>query len=138
MRKGCVLKNKHSNAKLPPVPNHFCEYVINELTFASMKQRFVGILLFLGSSAFSFQLKSNVVTPLQRKRGGFMNCIRATAFDPATVRAISLDITGTILVHPTPIMQTYADAAVWARLPNPPSADELKPGRVTSLPTLRS
>ncbi len=54
--------------------------------------------------------------------------LRASAFDPSNVRAISLDITGTILVHRYPIMQTYADAAVWAKLPNPPSAEELKPG----------
>jgi hypothetical protein len=60
-----------------------------------------------------------------------LSVLRASAFDPSTVRAISLDITGTILVHRYPIMQTYADAAVWARLPNPPSAEELKPGTLS-------
>lgn len=43
------------------------------------------------------------------------------------VRAISFDVTGTILVHRYPIMDTYAASAVWARLPNPPTAAELKP-----------
>lgn len=43
------------------------------------------------------------------------------------VKAISLDVTGTILAHRYPIFDTYATAAVWARLPNPPSAEELKP-----------
>ena len=43
------------------------------------------------------------------------------------VRAISFDVTGTLLVHKYPIMDTYANAAVWARLANPPSSLELKP-----------
>jgi hypothetical protein len=43
------------------------------------------------------------------------------------VRAISFDVTGTILVHRYPIMDTYAASAVWAKLPNPPTAAELKP-----------
>lgn len=43
------------------------------------------------------------------------------------VKAVSLDVTGTLLAHRHPIYVTYADAAKWARLKNPPSADELKP-----------
>ena len=43
------------------------------------------------------------------------------------VRAISFDVTGTILVHRYPIMDTYAASAIWAKLPNPPTAAELKP-----------
>lgn len=43
------------------------------------------------------------------------------------IRAISFDVTGTLLVHKDPIMDTYAACAVHARLPNPPSAEELKP-----------
>ena len=43
------------------------------------------------------------------------------------VRAISFDVTGTVLVHKYPIFDTYAEAAVWAKLPDPPSAIELKP-----------
>ena len=43
------------------------------------------------------------------------------------VRAISFDVTGTILVHRYPIMDTYAASAIWARLPNPPTSAELKP-----------
>ena len=53
------------------------------------------------------------------------------------VRAISLDVTGTILVHRYPIFETYAAAARWAQLPNPPTqcyrhtcrtVDAMKPG----------
>jgi hypothetical protein len=47
--------------------------------------------------------------------------------DASRIRAISLDVTGTILVHRDPIMETYAAAAVWAQLPDPPTAEELKP-----------
>ena len=49
------------------------------------------------------------------------------AIDASRIKAISLDVTGTILVHRYPIMETYAAAAVWAKLPNPPTAEELKP-----------
>ena len=53
--------------------------------------------------------------------------ITMSALDLASVRAVSFDVTGTILVHREPIMKTYADAAVWACLPDPPSEAELKP-----------
>jgi len=33
---------------------------------------------------------------------------------------------GTLLVHKYPIMETYAECARWAQLPNAPTADELK------------
>ena len=49
------------------------------------------------------------------------------AIDASRIKAISLDVTGTILVHRDPIMETYAAAAVWAQLPNPPTVEELKP-----------
>ena len=53
------------------------------------------------------------------------------AFQPCLpisgVRALSLDITGTLITHREPVMKSYADAAVWARLPDPPSISELKP-----------
>jgi len=45
------------------------------------------------------------------------------AIDGSRIKAISLDVTGTILVHSNPIMETYAAAAIWARLPNPPSVE---------------
>lgn len=35
--------------------------------------------------------------------------------------------TGTLLTHKGSVVQAYADAAAWARLPDPPSAAELKP-----------
>ena len=43
------------------------------------------------------------------------------------VRAISLDITGTLVTHKGSVVQHYVDAAVWARLDDPPSVDEMKP-----------
>lgn len=42
------------------------------------------------------------------------------------IKCISFDVTGTLLVHKYPIMKTYAECALWAKLPNPPTADELK------------
>ena len=45
----------------------------------------------------------------------------------APIRAISFDVTGTILAHRYPIFETYATAAKWAQLPNPPTAEDLKP-----------
>jgi len=44
------------------------------------------------------------------------------------IRVISLDITGTLLVHAHPIYDTYASCAIWAGLDNPPSRMELKDG----------
>ena len=43
------------------------------------------------------------------------------------VRVVTFDVTGTLLVHKYPIVETYADAAQWALLPNAPTAAELKP-----------
>ena len=43
------------------------------------------------------------------------------------VRAISLDITGTLITHKGSVVQHYVDAAVWAKLDDPPSVDEMKP-----------
>ena len=62
-----------------------------------------------------------------------LSCLMNTASSAAKkvalsrVRAISFDVTGTVLVHRHPIFETYADAAVWANLKDPPSAIELKP-----------
>ena len=41
------------------------------------------------------------------------------------IRIFDRDI-GTLLVHKYPIMQTYSDCAIWAQLPNPPTAVEWK------------
>ena len=88
-------------------------------------------LLFMIASVMGFlnQVHFSKVQILRIRRGSKID-FKASTFDPASVRAISLDVTGTLLVHPTPIMQTYAEAAVWARLPNPPSSEELKPGGI--------
>ncbi|KAH8048289.1 N-acylneuraminate-9-phosphatase [Aureococcus anophagefferens] len=48
-------------------------------------------------------------------------------FNAAAIRAVSFDVTGTLLFHKESIAKTYADAAVWARLDDPPTAEELKP-----------
>ena len=44
------------------------------------------------------------------------------------IRAISLDVTGTLLATKEPVIKSYHDAAIWARLPNPPTQTELKQG----------
>lgn len=49
------------------------------------------------------------------------------AFNTAAIRAISFDVTGTLLFHRLPIAQTYAEAAVWAQLRDPPTRQELTP-----------
>mmetsp|Transcript_31603 Transcript_31603/g.52787 ORF Transcript_31603/g.52787 Transcript_31603/m.52787 type:complete len:337 (+) Transcript_31603:49-1059(+) len=47
------------------------------------------------------------------------------AFDARKVKVISLDVTGTILVHKNAVQETYADAMKWANLPFQPSAADL-------------
>ena len=54
-----------------------------------------------------------------------LQCHSAQSLRP--VRAISLDITGTLITHKGSVVQHYVDAAVWARLDDPPSVDEMKP-----------
>ena len=54
-----------------------------------------------------------------------LQCHSAQSLRP--VRAISLDITGTLITHKGSVVQHYVDAAVWAQLENPPSVDEMKP-----------
>ena len=54
-----------------------------------------------------------------------LQCHSAQSLRP--VRAISLDITGTLITHKGSVVQHYVDAAVWAQLDNPPSVDEMKP-----------
>lgn len=49
------------------------------------------------------------------------------AFNAALIRAVSFDVTGTLLFHRASIAQTYAEAATWARLADAPTAEELKP-----------
>mmetsp|Transcript_50403 Transcript_50403/g.107341 ORF Transcript_50403/g.107341 Transcript_50403/m.107341 type:complete len:302 (+) Transcript_50403:79-984(+) len=44
------------------------------------------------------------------------------------IRAISLDVTGTLLATREPVIKSYHDAALWARLTDPPSQAELKRG----------
>ena len=43
------------------------------------------------------------------------------------LKSISFDLTGTIFIHKEPIVETYAEAAVWAKLKNSPTPEELKP-----------
>lgn len=52
----------------------------------------------------------------------------AISLNLSKVKVISFDITGTLVAHKYPIMQTYAEAAVWAQLINPPNEMEFKKG----------
>ena len=54
-----------------------------------------------------------------------LQCHSAQSLRP--VRVISLDITGTLITHKGSVVQHYVDAAVWARLDDPPSVEEMKP-----------
>ena len=50
----------------------------------------------------------------------------SSTVDASKIRAISFDVTGTLLATKEPVVKSYHDAALWARLPNPPTQDELK------------
>ena len=42
------------------------------------------------------------------------------------IRAISFDVTGTLITTRQPVIQSYHDALLWSKFPNPPSIDEMK------------
>lgn len=44
------------------------------------------------------------------------------------IRAISFDVTGTLLATREPVIKSYHDAALWAKLPDPPTQSEMKQG----------
>lgn len=48
--------------------------------------------------------------------------------DYSKIRAISLDVTGTLLATREPVVQSYRDAATWARLPIVPTTQDFKVG----------
>jgi len=43
------------------------------------------------------------------------------------IRVISFDVTGTLIRHRDPIMETYAKAMLWSQFPKPLSAEQLAP-----------
>eukprot|EP00986_Skeletonema_menzelii_P020392 scaffold31055_cov154-Skeletonema_menzelii.AAC.3 len=51
-----------------------------------------------------------------------------SAVESSKIRAISLDVTGTLVATKEPVIKSYHDAALWAQLPNPPTQDEMKKG----------
>ncbi len=48
-------------------------------------------------------------------------------FQGVRIKAITFDVTGTLLQHRFPIAQTYAECAQWARWSNPPTQEEIQP-----------
>ena len=50
----------------------------------------------------------------------------SSTIDTSKIRAISFDVTGTLLATKEPVVKSYHDAAIWAKLPDPPTQDELK------------
>ncbi len=52
--------------------------------------------------------------------------VMAKRIDLKKIKAVSFDVTGTLLIHKHPIMETYSMAAHWAKVPNPPTPNELK------------
>jgi len=55
-----------------------------------------------------------------------MLAARSASLRLTGIRAVSLDITGTLLSTREPVVKSYHDAALWARLPDPPSQAEMK------------
>jgi len=49
-----------------------------------------------------------------------------TALTIDKIRAISFDVTGTLITTKEPVIKSYADAALWSRLPDPPTQSDLK------------
>ena len=50
------------------------------------------------------------------------------SLDSSKIRAISLDVTGTLLATKEPVVKSYCDAASWAKLPNIPTQQDFKAG----------
>jgi len=42
------------------------------------------------------------------------------------IRAISFDVTGTLVATKEPVIQSYHDALLWSKFPNPPTREEMK------------
>ena len=53
--------------------------------------------------------------------------VRNITFDSKKVKCISLDVTGTLLVHSQCVERTYADCISWAGIPDVPAPLELSP-----------
>lgn len=64
----------------------------------------------------------------------FLLCVQVLLWNPITVsaltfekvRAISFDVTGTLVTTREPVIKSYHDAMIWARLPDPPTQSDLK------------
>mmetsp|Transcript_18971 Transcript_18971/g.28127 ORF Transcript_18971/g.28127 Transcript_18971/m.28127 type:complete len:298 (-) Transcript_18971:254-1147(-) len=52
--------------------------------------------------------------------------ITVSALTVEKIRAISFDITGTLVTTREPVIKSYHDAMIWARLPDPPTQSDLK------------
>uniref|UniRef100_A0A7R9ZUG8 Haloacid dehalogenase-like hydrolase domain-containing protein 3 n=1 Tax=Pseudo-nitzschia arenysensis TaxID=697910 RepID=A0A7R9ZUG8_9STRA len=57
-----------------------------------------------------------------------VNGLSSSTIDASKIRAISFDVTGTLLATKEPVVKSYHDAAIWAQLSDPPSQEELKRG----------
>jgi len=58
----------------------------------------------------------------------FVSSLSPSSLGNKKIRALSLDVTGTLLATREPVIKSYHDAAHWAQLSNPPSQSELKQG----------
>lgn len=61
----------------------------------------------------------------------FATCTTTATFafsspTPSKIRAISLDVTGTLVATREPVIQSYHAALLWAKLPDPPTPEEMK------------
>jgi TM2 domain-containing membrane protein YozV len=57
----------------------------------------------------------------------FSGKIRMLKLNGNVIKAISFDITGTLITHRDKIEDIYAKLAIKMKLPNPPTAEELQP-----------
>ena len=78
------------------------------------------ISAFSSSSSSSSNLRPSSSPPASQTKNKDQNKLKRK------IRAISLDITGTLITTREPVIQSYYDALVWSNFPNPPTQQEMK------------
>eukprot|EP00536_Pseudo-nitzschia_multiseries_P009627 jgi/Psemu1/288588/fgenesh1_pg.273_\ len=86
-----------------------------------------------GTVSMSFSFASSVVGLCLLWSSASVEALSSTSspkpsLDPSKIRAISLDVTGTLLATKEPVVKSYRDAAIWAKLPDIPSEQDFKAG----------
>ena len=84
---------------------------------------YLGLCLFLCWSSSSHDV---LVTALSSSTTA--TTTTTTSLDISKIRAISFDVTGTLLATKEPVIKSYHDAAIWAQLPILPTQNDFKSG----------